>query len=234
MVPCQRMKQAHGSALKPKNRSACLCLHLCPIHTRDASVGDSMTYKEKACVCVCVPGSRESLPGHVGHFVWVQSQPAAAPIPPEPEPRARLLPAGPSLRTDRTHSTHSFRAMLPSAYMQIYWHDILKSHWPFSDTRVMCALSRSSLRGAEPWSKHAVFSVWQAAISPAHPAGSSAFVIQRERQRTHQSITESLPSDLGKSLIWLIYRCLSVSSLCSNFSHRPLCVTLGTYSCWHV
>ncbi len=61
MVPCQRMKRAHCSALKPKNRSACLCLHLCPIHTRDASVGDSMTYKEKAkCVCVCTWEQRVS------------------------------------------------------------------------------------------------------------------------------------------------------------------------------
>lgn len=182
-------------------------------------------------MCVCVPGSRESLPGHVGHSVWVQSQPAAAPIPPEPEPRARPLPAGPSLRTDRTHSTHSFRAMLPSAYIQIHWHDILKSHWPFSDTRVMCALSRPSLRGAEPWSKHAVFSVWQAAISPAHPAGSSAYIIQRERQRTHQSITESLPSDLGCRQI---FHLADISMSQRLFSLLKLFTYASLHYTWHI
>ncbi len=231
MVPCQRMKRAHCSALKPKNRSACLCLHLCPIHTRDASVGDSMTYKEKARVCVCVYLGAESLCLVMLATLFESSHSLLQ------HPSLQSLSQEPvfclqALHWEQTvHTAHSFRAMLPSAYIQIYWHDILKSYWPFSDTRVMCALSRFSLRGVEPWSKHAVFSVWQAAISPAQPAGSSAFVIQRERQRTHQSITESLPSDLGCRQI---FNLADISMSQRLFSLLKLFTQASLHYTWHV
>lgn len=48
-------------------------------------------------------------------------------------------------------------------------------HWPFSDTSVISTLSRPCLQGEEPDRAHATFSVWHAAISPAHPAGSSEY-----------------------------------------------------------
>lgn len=80
----------------------------------------------------------------------------------------------------------------------------------------MCALSRSSLRGVEPVRKHAVFSVWQAAISPAHPAGSSATI----KQKTHRSVLHWITVILPlKQINILSGWYIGLSSL--QFLHRP-------------
>lgn len=58
MVPCQCMKQAHGSALKPKNRSVCLCLP--NSHKRERHQWGTAWQKEIACICTCTWEQRVS------------------------------------------------------------------------------------------------------------------------------------------------------------------------------